>query len=94
MRDLIAFDNSQMEIILNLTLPGIDTNDSEKTIATLKTYFTFLSCVPLIDSSSSGITSIDENDSNAKQSTSSFNDWSLLFLEKLLTFISFFFFHI
>lgn len=92
MRDLIAFDNTQIELILNLTLPGIDTNDLEKTIATIKTYFIFLSAVPLIDESSSSYPAQDESEQNAKRITSSFGDWALLFLDKILTFISFFFF--
>ncbi|KAL9658080.1 hypothetical protein ABK040_012994 [Willaertia magna] len=68
--------------LLNLTLPGIDVNDSRKTFSTFKFYTSLLVCVPLCSTSNSS----DERE--PPEVIRYFEEWSVQLLERIFTVLS------
>eukprot|EP00005_Dracoamoeba_jomungandri_P000612 CAMPEP_0174255376 /NCGR_PEP_ID=MMETSP0439-20130205/4709_1 /TAXON_ID=0 /ORGANISM="Stereomyxa ramosa, Strain Chinc5" /LENGTH=1933 /DNA_ID=CAMNT_0015337525 /DNA_START=82 /DNA_END=5880 /DNA_ORIENTATION=+ len=75
--------------ILKQTLPGIDANDTSKTLDTLNFYSSLLYSLPLIDCSSTFIKSTKKNQRRiaAKELTSYFGEWSGELLDKVFSFL-------
>ncbi|XP_005100512.1 proteasome activator complex subunit 4B [Aplysia californica] len=71
--------------LLNLALPGIDANDFKKTLVTLQMVSTFVSLVPIVDSSDAVHTLQDltEHEKDLCSATAQFEDFVLCFLDRV-----------
>jgi proteasome activator subunit 4 len=67
-----------LHVYMNFTLNGIDSNDFVKTISTMSFFYNFLLSIPILEEPKS-------SDENTPQAVFYFEEWSLLFLERILT---------
>lgn len=70
--------------LLNLLLPGIDVNDPTKASSSLMFIAVTSQFVPFIDSSESKVPLETEAEQVCRMNTSGFEDWTLLFLSKII----------
>jgi len=73
---------SYLSNLLQLTLPGIDVNDTTKTFSTFKFYTSLLVCVPLFT------TSISNDDRLVPDVVRIFEDWCVELLERIFNVLS------
>jgi proteasome activator subunit 4 len=75
---------------MNLTLPGIDTNDMRKTYCTLKFYKSLLVCLPLFSDHTNPDAMVDENteDKELPEAVQFFEDWCIQFLDRIFVVLS------
>eukprot|EP00698_Gefionella_okellyi_P010190 TRINITY_DN262_c0_g1_i3.p1 TRINITY_DN262_c0_g1~~TRINITY_DN262_c0_g1_i3.p1 ORF type:complete len:1777 (-),score=290.85 TRINITY_DN262_c0_g1_i3:876-5441(-) len=86
LRGEYAEGRTQLLSLLDLSLPGIDSNDIVKTMATLKFYCAVLCTVPLINATRyAPPAALDDFQERMRDSSAAFEDWSLQLLEKLFT---------
>ena len=75
---------------MQMAVPGIDPNDSQKTAATLKFFFSVLLWIPLYNEAEDDGESeeLSENDRMAKQATEMLEDWAIIVWNQLVTYLS------
>ncbi|GFS25628.1 proteasome activator complex subunit 4, partial [Elysia marginata] len=75
--------------LLNLALPGIDPNDFRKTLVTLQMISTFVTLIPIVDSSEAihVLTDLTEHERELCSATAQFEDFVLAFLDRIFNLI-------
>jgi len=86
----IAQDGFAPSLVASLfaSLPGIDPNDEDKSLYTLRYLYAFLSHVPLVDASDVNVEGEDKKLWKERRMASShFSDWAVSFLERLCLYL-------
>ncbi|GFN96540.1 proteasome activator complex subunit 4 [Plakobranchus ocellatus] len=75
--------------LLNLALPGIDPNDFRKTLVTLQMISTFVTLIPIVDSSEAihVLQDLNEHERELCSATAQFEDFVLAFLDRIFNLI-------